>query len=326
MTSPTPSWRKIQRGNFIKIEPLLEFLELDQECRRKIWITPRFPLNLPRRLAEKIKKNTLDDPILRQFLPLLDETIQTPGFLPDPVQDIKFQKSQKILHKYKSRALILTTNGCAMNCRFCFRQNFPYETKRVGFEEELSYLSKNPTVTEVILSGGDPLSLSDKILLSFFQSLEQIPHIQRIRFHSRFPIGIPERIDSSFLKVLESSTKQLYFIIHCNHPSELDADVLASLKKISLLGVPILNQSVLLKGVNDNGEVLLKLSNILLNHGIMFYYLHELDPVTGTAHFALPSMKGLECVRYLQEHISGFGVPHLVREVPGCPSKTFISV
>ena len=325
MTSTIALWRRIQRENFTRIPPLLDYLELSEDHRKGILSSPRFPLNLPRRLAAKIAKNTLDDPILRQFVPLVEETLETPGFTPEPLQDSSFRKTNKLLHKYQGRALIVTTSSCAMNCRFCFRQNFPYETETPGFEKEIAHLSKDPSISEVILSGGDPLSLSDAALSSLLASLDSFPHVRRVRFHSRFPIGIPERIDDSFLSVLSASAKQLFFVVHCNHPRELDSDVIASLRKIASIGIPVLNQSVLLKGVNDNPEILLSLSETLTNNGIIPYYLHEHDRVEGTSHFALPSSAGPELIRYLREHISGFGVPRLVREEPGYPSKTFIS-
>lgn len=325
MTSLKPLWRQIQRENFTRILELFDFLEIPEIERKRFLSSPRFPLNLPRRLAAKIAKNTLTDPILRQFVPLIEESTQTPGFTPEPLQDSSFRYSKKLLQKYKGRALIVTTGSCAMNCRFCFRQNFPYEKETPGFDEEIDYLAKDSTLAEVILSGGDPLSLSDSSLGSLIQAINGIPHVKRIRFHSRFPLGIPERIDDSFLSILKASSKQIIFILHCNHPRELDADVILSLRKIARLGIPLLNQSVLLKGVNDDPEVLLSLSEILTNSGIIPYYLHEHDRVEGAAHFALPPSRGPELIRYLQEHTSGYGVPRLVREEPGQPSKSFIS-
>lgn len=320
-----PVWRQIQRNNFTRIDPLLDFLELSEEFRGKVLARPRFTLNLPQRLAAKIEKNTLNDPILRQFVPLTDEEIPTPGFVSDPVQDQTFQKTKKILHKYKGRALLVTTSACAMNCRFCFRQNFPYETEEKSFEEEISYLKKNTSISEIILSGGDPLSLNDGSLANLFSSFNTLDHLKRIRFHTRFPVGIPERIDNSFLDLLESSSKQIFFIVHINHPREVDAEVLAALKKIQRLGIPTLNQSVLLKGVNDDEKTLLSLSETLVDAGVIPYYLHSLDPVQGAGHFALSEERGPQLIRHIQTHLSGYGVPRLVREQPGHPSKTFIN-
>jgi EF-P beta-lysylation protein EpmB len=325
MTALVPLWRQIQRNNFTRIDQLLDYLQLSLELRQKILKKPRFALNLPQRLAAKIRKNTLDDPLLRQFVPLEDELNITPGFHSDPVQDCASQKTKKLLHKYQGRALLVTTSACAMHCRYCFRQNFPYETEQKNFESEISYIEQDSTISEIILSGGDPLSLSDGALANLFRSLNAIPHLKRIRFHTRFPIGIPERIDNSFLDILAGSSKQIIFIVHANHPLELDAEVLTALKKIQRLGIPVLNQSVLLKGVNDDEKTLLALSEALVSGGVIPYYLHTLDPVQGAAHFDLPETRGPELIRYLQENLSGFGVPRLAREEPGKPSKTFIT-
>ncbi len=318
-----PTWRQIQKTNYSSFPPLFDFLELSLEDQAKIWTRPPFPLNLPARLAGKIKKNTLSDPILRQFVSLIEEQ-ETAFGSPEPLQDQKFRQTKKVLKKYTGRALLLTTGACAMHCRFCFRQNFPYEREERQFDREIAYLKENPTISEIILSGGDPLSLSDATLSSLFEAFENIPHIKRIRFHTRFPIGIPERIDSSFLSLLQASSKQIVFIIHCNHPKEIDADVAASLKKIQELTIPTLNQSVLLKGVNDDEKTLLTLSETLIDIGVIPYYLHLHDPVTRTGHFNVSEKRGMELIRHLQENLSGYGVPRLVREIPGRPSKTFI--
>lgn len=330
-TSPSSSkktashWRQIQKENFTQLEPLADYLELSLDVRKKILGRPSFPLNIPRRLAAKIEKNTLDDPILRQFVPLEEEARFVPGFVADPVQDQAFRKTKKILHKYQGRALLVTTSACAMHCRFCFRQNFPYETNLKGFEEEIDYIRKNVSLSEIILSGGDPLSLNDEVLRELMVELGIIPHLRRIRFHTRFPIGIPERIDEAFLNLLASSKKQIFFVIHCNHPRELDQDVVEALRKIHMLGIPVLNQSVLLKGVNDEESILLELSETLVNAGIIPYYLHQLDPVAGAAHFSLPPSRGPELICHLKKHMSGYGVPLLVREEPGHFSKTWIT-
>lgn len=319
-----PLWRQIQRNNFSRIESLLDFLQLTLEQRKQILIKPNFPFNLPVRLAEKIEKGTLNDPIFKQFVPVINESDESFGTL-EPIQDQKFRQSQKLLQKYNGRALLLASGACAMHCRYCFRQNFPYEREEKGFEKEIAHLALNPTISEIILSGGDPLSLSDGTIARLFNDLEAIPHIRRIRFHTRFPIGIPERIDASFLSILRSSSKQIYFIIHSNHAIELDSEVLARLKNIQTLGIQILNQSVLLKGVNDDEMTLLLLCEKLVNNGILPYYLHLHDPVKGTGHFDVSKERGEELIQFLQAHLSGYGIPHLVREEPGKSSKTFIT-
>lgn len=324
METIVPLWREIQRKNFTKLDLLLDFLEISKENREKILSKPRFALNIPFRLASKIEKNSLRDPLFRQFVPLIEEEVMTPGFMVDPVGDKVAQKTKKILHKYKGRALLVTTSACAMHCRYCFRQNFPYEAEEKKFDEDLAYIQQDTSLKEIILSGGDPLSLSDKALKELFSSFESIKHLKRIRFHTRFPIGIPERITDSFLEILKSSSKQIFFIVHINHPNELDADILGSLKKIQCLGIPVLNQAVLLKGVNDDKTTLLNLCEALVNAGILPYYLNSLDRVQGSGHFELTENYGLELIRYVQENLSGYGVPRLIREEAGKPSKTIL--
>lgn len=314
-------WREIQRTNFTKLSPLIEFLELSKPLQEELLARPQFPLNLPKRLAEKIEKNTLEDPILKQFVPLKEETKTSENFSLHPVKDPSFQKSPKLLQKYQGRALFMPTSACAMHCRYCFRQNFPYETTP-DFEKELSFLKKDPSIEEIILSGGDPLSLPDKTLDFLLSAFNTIPHIRRVRFHTRFPIGIPERIDASFLKTLQSFQKQTLFIIHCNHPKELDTHVFTALRSLQSLGIPVLNQAVLLKGVNDAASTLIELCQTLANHGILPYYLHLLDRVQGAMHFEAPFTKKL--FTSLQEALPGYAVPRFVQEEPGKPSKTFL--
>lgn len=319
-----PLWRQIQRENFTHLGRLADFLELEPSLREELLDRARFSLNLPKRLAEKIKKNTLGDPIFRQFVPLKKELQEAPGYTLEPLQDTRFCKTPRTLHKYHGRALLLPTSACAMHCRFCFRKNFPYETAPSEFTDELAYIESQKNLSEIILSGGDPLSLSNASLKHLFQGLEKIPHVRRIRFHTRFPIGIPERIDEPFLDILKSSSKQIVFIIHCNHPRELDEDIFQALKSIQKLGALLLNQSVLLKGVNDDETTLLSLSEKLICQGILPYYLHLLDLVEGSAHFWVSDERGKELIQYLSEHTSGYGVPKLVREVPGERSKSLI--
>lgn len=318
-------WRQIQKDNFNQWKPLVEFLELDEENAREVLPKSNFPLNLPRRLADKIEKNNLDDPILRQFVPLRDEMVESAGFCTDPVGDGSAQKTSKLLHKYVGRALLLCTSSCAMHCRFCFRQKFPYETQQKLFTAELEAISQDCTLEEIILSGGDPLSLSDQVLGALLQDLSSITHVQRIRFHTRFPIGIPERIDESFLNILASVKAQIVFIVHVNHPRELDEEVVAALKKIQRLGIPVLNQAVLLKGVNDNLLTLKTLFETLVNIGVMPYYLHQLDQVQGSAHFKVDEELGLSLIEQLRTCLPGYAIPQYVWEIAGEPSKTVIT-
>ena len=319
-----PSWRVLMRQSFTSVPLLADFLELSAEQRPLLLARSNFPLLLPRRLAEKIEKGNLDDPILRQFVPLDAELRETPGFVLDPVQDLAFRKEKKLLKKYRGRTLLLATSACVMNCRFCFRRNFPYETEMKGFGPELELIRADGECEEVILSGGDPLSLGNEQLGELFAALEEMPQVRRIRFHTRFPIGIPERIDEPFLNLLKGSRKQLFFVIHVNHPLELDGEVLEALRQVRLCGVPVLSQSVLLAGVNDKEGTLLELCRTLIDGGVLPYYLHSLDPVAGTSHFAVGDERAKELIRSIQKNLSGYGVPRLVREEPGKLSKTAV--
>lgn len=209
-----------------------------------------------------------------------------------------------------------------MHCRYCFRQNYPYAPFQSGLSQELAWIGQDPSIKEVILSGGDPLSLNNDSLQEILHSICAISHVERIRFHTRFPIGIPERIDEAFLSLLEACTKQIWFIIHCNHPRELDLDVLTALKKIQKLGIPVLNQSVLLKGINDCIDTLQALCEKLTANGIIPYYLHQLDRVERAAHFEVSKTQGRQLIQELTLRLSGYAVPKYVQEIFGETSKT----
>ena len=317
-------WKSVLKKNFRNLAVLCDFLQLDENQRQKVLRSSHFPLNLPLRLAEKMQKSTLEDPLFRQLVPLIDEKNDSPSFQQDPVSDVHFRKEAKLLHKYKTRALLLLTSACAMNCRFCFRQNFPYEREKKGFEEELKIIADDHSLEEIILSGGDPLSLDNSTLKALFDALNSISHIKRIRIHTRFPIGIPERIDETLLEIFKASQKQLWFVIHTNHPLEIDEAIISALKKVQKLGIPILSQTVLLKGINDDSQTLKELFSILINHGFTPYYLHQLDKVQGAAHFEVEEEKGRALLKTLQSQLSGYAIPKYVKEVPFELSKTSI--
>lgn len=315
-------WRKIQRQNFINIQELADFLDWSDEQREQVVPSPAFPLNLPQRLAAKIQKRTLDDPILRQFVPSVQELFSPSNFIKEPVEDERFRKTGCLLQKYSGRALLVVTKACAMNCRFCFRRNFDYDNRGEDYEQELALIRQDPSLKEVILSGGDPLSLSHSMLESLVERIAAISHVRRIRFHTRFPIGIPERIDSMFLQMLERWRKKIWFVIHSNHVLELDEDVLAALDKIKDLGIPLLNQTVLLRGVNDDAEALTDLCEKLVDHGILPYYLHQLDRIEGAAHYEVGIDRGRALIEAISARLSGYAVPKYVQELPGAYGKT----
>lgn len=316
------NWRQILRENFTNVAQLASFLELSPEQQEELDVQPPFVLNVPLRLAQKMVRGDLNDPIFLQFVPLKKEKITHPDYLLDPVDDTHFVREGMMLQKYHGRALLITTGFCAMNCRFCFRKNFPYDTQEKEFTNELATLRKDPTIQEVLLSGGDPLSLSDRTLEYLLEELSQIPHVRRIRFHTRFPLGIPERIDEAFLAILQKCPKKLLFFIHANHPKEFDEDVWASLKRLQSIGVSVLQQGVLLKGVNDDLHTLKTLYEDLIDHGIMPCYLHQLDRVQGSHHFEVAIPKGRTLLSELKNLLPGYAVPSYVQEVPGALSKT----
>ena len=322
--SGPPIWRQIQKQNFTDWKKLAAFLELQEIQQESILKSSHFPLNLPLRLAQKISKGTLDDPLLRQFLPTIDETKHLPNFVADPVGDNLSRRESKLLHKYEGRVLLVCTSACAMHCRYCFRQNFDYDTETKLFDKEISIIEEDSSIHEVILSGGDPLSLGNDVLNTLLKRISAIPHITRIRFHTRFPIGIPERIDADFVEMLSSIPQQIWFVIHCNHASELDNEILARLKLLQKKGMLILNQAVLLKGVNDDAETLKVLCETLVNHGIIPYYLHQLDRVQGASHFEVQEEVGHQLIADISKVLPGYAIPKYVREISGSPNKTML--
>lgn len=317
-------WKKQLRNNFTQLDVLANYLLLSDEQRVKLSRYTPFPLNIPLRLVKKMEKGNINDPLFKQFVPVEEESNLDPAFQRDAIDERLFRKTPKLLHKYKGRALILCTGACAMHCRYCFRRHFPYEVEQKGFENELRAIAHDSSIHEVILSGGDPLSLTDEILNNLLQSLAAIKHVKRVRFHTRFPIGIPERIDESFLKVIENYPNQIYFVLHINHPNELDSFLFDQLKKLQLLGCILLNQAVLLEGVNNDAAVLQQLCEILIDHGILPYYLHQLDKVEGASHFEVSEEAGLHFVKEAAKSLPGYGVPRYVREIPGQPYKTIL--
>lgn len=317
-------WRQVLRQNFSDLSLLADFLQLNQSQREQLLQRPRFALNVPLRLAQKMAKGTLEDPILKQFLPNIAEKISPLNFVKDPVGDNACRKSNKLLHKYQGRVLIVCSGACAMHCRYCFRQNFDYEVDRKGFAEELQLISDDTSINEVILSGGDPLSLDNRTLATLLEGLANISHVRKVRFHTRFPVGIPERIDDGFLALLDGRL-QFLFVLHVNHARELDQEIFAAMKTIQKRGVPVLTQSVLLKGINDDVDTLQELFTQLVDNGIMPYYLHQLDKVQGAAHFEVPEEEGVSLIKALSNSLPGYAVPRYVKEVAGLPSKSLIS-
>jgi len=304
---------------------LLALLELPREllpAARKA--AEQFPLRVPRGYLAGIEKGNPSDPLLRQVLPLGEELIETPGFGTDPVGDSAASALPGLLHKYQGRVLLTLTGGCAIHCRYCFRRHFPYGEEnpgRDGWQGVIDYLQAHPEVEELILSGGDPLLLDTPQLKRLTDKLQKLPQLKRLRLHSRLPVVVPERIDPPLLELLGGLPWQLVSVIHANHPRELTADVSRALAQLKRSGVSLLNQSVLLRGVNDSVETLQALSQRLFDHGVLPYYLHQLDRVQGAAHFEVTDTRALQLHEGLKQALPGYLVPRLVRESSGEPCK-----
>ena len=283
-----------------------------------------FPLRVPEAWIARIRPGDPADPLLRQVLPLDREAEARPGFGPDPVGDLSARIGSGILQKYAGRALLIATGACAVHCRYCFRRQFPYAAEtasRARFRNALEALGKRPDIREVILSGGDPLSLSDDRLAELVAGLEAIPSIRRLRIHTRLPVAVPSRVDERLLNWLGATRMDVVVVLHVNHPRELDGPTREAIAGLRGSGAVLLNQAVLLAGVNDSEDALLDLSEALFDCRVMPYYLHMLDPVEGAAHFFVPSERAVSLHAALMRRLPGFLVPRLVRELAGTPHK-----
>lgn len=284
-----------------------------------------FPQRVPRGYVARMREADPTDPLLLQVLPRHWESIRQPGFLSDPVGDTAATASPGLLHKYHGRVLLITTGVCPVHCRYCFRRHFPYAEHRPDnrqWQAAIEYIAAHPEVSEVILSGGDPLSLSTPRLTEITDALRHIPHLQRLRIHSRMPIVLPERIDAAFLHWLSALPWQTVLVTHCNHANEVDTEVRAALEALRGRGTTLLNQAVLLKGINDSVSAQCALSEALFAAGVLPYYLHLLDPVQGAAHFNIDDHTGAALIETMRRRLPGFLVPRLVREQAGEPHKT----
>ena len=287
-----------------------------------------FPLRVPRSYVARMQPGDPADPLLLQVLPRQLEAAIQPGFLRDPVGDATATTRPGLLHKYHGRVLLITTGACPIHCRYCFRRHFPYAKNRPDDHQwtaAAEYIAARPEITEVILSGGDPLSLSTERLSDISNTLRGIPHLQRLRIHTRMPIVLPERIDDDFLRWLSTLPWQSVLVTHCNHANELSHDVQHALNKLHHIGVTLLNQAVLLKDVNDSVNTQCALSESLFASNVLPYYLHLLDRVQGAKHFDVPESMAVSLMNEVRQQLPGFLVPQLVREIAGEPYKTPIN-
>lgn len=286
-----------------------------------------FPLLVPRSYVARMRPGDAADPLLRQVLPLAAEDASVAGFGIDAVEDRRFRRAPGLLQKYQGRALLMLAGTCAINCRYCFRRHYPYaeEPKRgVQWQPALDALRGDASISEVILSGGDPLLLSDRRLAALLRELDAIPHLQRLRIHTRLPVVLPDRVTPALVALLGRGRLAPVVVVHANHAAELEADCAAALARLAATRVRVLNQAVLLRGVNDSVAALAALSERLLTLGALPYYLHQLDRVHGAAHFEVPVDTGLALVRALRARLPGYLVPRYVREIPGEDGKTLL--
>lgn len=325
---PESLWKKELANATTSVAHLLKRLELDQYIAEtdtqsdfKCLVTDSY--------IEKMKTGNINDPLLQQVLPSSREnhlSMQEHGKA-DPVGDLNAQVTQGLLHKYHGRALIINTGACAIHCRYCFRRAYPYQesscTNRAQ-DDALNYLNKHAEIEEVILSGGDPLVLDNKKLSALITKLERIKHIQTLRIHTRIPVVLPSRITTGLLNLLQASRLQIVMVIHANHANELQGDEYAKLHLLDQAGITLLNQSVLLKGVNDNVTALITLSKRLFQCKTLPYYLHLLDPVKGVMHFETSKTSAHHLMQEITAKLPGYLVPKLVQEIAGSQSKTAI--
>lgn len=330
ITNPaTAAWRRQLSEAIQRPAQLLERLQLPPSLLPDAMAADKlFRLRVPEAFVRRMRVGDPDDPLLRQVLPLGAELRRVPGFDEDPLQETVRGGTPGVIEKYHGRSLLITTGACAVNCRYCFRRHFPYHQERGEdgrWSAALRHLAADETVSEVILSGGDPLVLDDGRLAELADRLQNIPHLKRLRIHTRLPVVIPDRVDDALQRWIAESRLKTVMVLHANHPNELDTEVQGAAERLLAAGATLLNQSVLLAGVNDDAGTLSALSERLFDAGVLPYYLHLLDPVSGAAHFDVSEHRARRLVAEMAARLPGYLTPKLVREEPGEPSKTLIA-
>lgn len=327
MRDTSLSWQKNLAQGFSSVADLLTYLELPHSTGN-LTAEKQFSSRIPLGFAQRMKKGDPNDPLLLQVLATENELDVRMGYDVDPLQERDSNPLKGLIHKYHGRVLLTLTGVCAVNCRYCFRRHFPYQDNnpgRSGFNDICTYIANDPSLTEVILSGGDPLLASDLVLAELIERLEQIPHLHTLRIHTRIPVVFPERINQGLLGLLTATKLKKVVVLHCNHAQELDDEqVRHALRELRHSGCHLLNQSVLLAGINDNALVLAALSQALFACDVMPYYLHTLDKVKGAAHFDLPWDRVQTIYQQLQTLLPGYLLPRLACEEPGKLSKTLL--
>lgn len=324
------SWQSILAQAVREPQELLQLLKLTEHpLAQQACIDKQFPLLVPRTFIQRMRSGNADDPLLRQVLSVADEQLSVQGYTQDPLDEQASNVSPGLIHKYHGRVLLIAASGCAVNCRYCFRRHFPYADNRVGRQQwhsALNYVAQDSSISEVILSGGDPLLLGDEQLSELLEQIAAIGHVKRLRIHSRLPVVIPQRLTAELMQLLSQSRLRTSLVLHINHAQELAPEHLGLLAQYRAAGITLLNQTVLLKGVNDDEQTLCQLSETLFDYGVLPYYLHQLDRVQGAQHFALADERVFALYRHMQAHLPGYLVPKLVREEAGKSSKTLLAV
>lgn len=329
-TSPwqTPDWQKCLQETLSTPEMVSQALDLSEDTLKSmLGGHALFNLKIPRTLLNRIEPRNPRDPVLLQFLPTRAETELKAGYLKDPLSEKDANPVPGVLHKFSHRLLLTVTQHCAIHCRYCFRRHFDYASNtpnRQNWQYSLDYIAQDPRIEEVILSGGDPLSLPDSYLQQMIERIAAIPHVKTLRIHTRFPIIIPQRITDEFLQIITGHRLNTVMVLHCNHANELDADVRLAATLIKAKGITLLNQSVLLREVNDTLEAQVLLNQGLFDAGILPYYLHVLDPIEGAHHYDVPEQEAIHLVKKLRDRLPGYCVPKLVRERSGEASKILL--
>ncbi len=321
-------WQQEYKSSVTNIEELCQILELKVD-QLPINLTSQqsFKLRAPKSYLQRIQKSNPNDPLLLQILPTIYEQQKVSGFIKDPVGDLQSVKSTGLLQKYKGRALLLATSLCAIHCRYCFRRYFPYSVQNPrhdSWQQALHELEYDSSIHEVILSGGDPLVLSDSELSELIKKISSIQHIKRVRIHTRLPVVIPSRICDELLDWIKTSPTKIIIVLHINHPQEINQELHDRLQQLTDINCTLLNQSVLLRNINDEPSTLVALSEALFGSGVLPYYLHLLDKVEGAAHFDVPKTQACKLMQVVAKHLPGYLVPKLVEELPGRHAKSLI--
>jgi EF-P beta-lysylation protein EpmB len=329
-TPDTRDWQRALSRAIRDPDELIDRLGLPEGMRPEARAAAKlFPLLVPESFIERMNPGDPHDPLLLQVLPLGLEMNQIAGFDGDPVGDAQARSAPGLLQKYRGRALLIAAGACAVHCRYCFRRHYPYgeEPRRLDdWEPAFAAIESDPDLREVILSGGDPLMLSDARLALLVERISRIAHVSRLRIHTRLPIVLPERMTAALISLLQSAGPTPILVVHANHPREIVGRCAEMLRHAVRSGLTVLNQSVLLKGINDSVEALAGLSEALVDLGVIPYYLHQLDRVAGAAHFEVPASTGLALVAALRERLPGYAIPRYVREVAGEAYKVEVQV